>query len=189
MTRWILAILVLVATAAPVVGDRSPADRALRQGDRAEAVRIWSAQAAQGDREAQHRLGYALEEGIGAAADPVRAAHYYLAAARQGHVGAQTALAEMLHAGRGVERDAAEAFIWAMAAADQGSGSAAYLLGRLYLEGYAVTANPVEGFRWFLVAERRGHVSAAHNRRASGRLIGMEQRRDIRSAVVQQIAY
>ncbi len=40
MTRWFLAILVLVVTTAPVVGDRSAADRALRQGNRAEAVRI-----------------------------------------------------------------------------------------------------------------------------------------------------
>ncbi|BBK45156.1 hypothetical protein STVA_51760 [Allostella vacuolata] len=189
MTRWFLAILVLVVTTAPVVGDRSAADRALRQGNRAEAVRIWTAQAAQGDRDAQHRLAYAFEEGIGAAADAVKAATYYRAAAEQGHGGAQTALAAMLHEGRGVDRDDAEAFVWALAAARQGSAAAAHLLGRLYVSGEGVAADPAEGFRWFLVAERHGHVSAAHDRRRYGRLVPIELRREIRTAVIQQIAY
>ncbi|WP_374443482.1 tetratricopeptide repeat protein [Stella sp.] len=189
MTRWILAIFVLVATAAPVVGDRSAADRALRGGDRAEAVRIWAAQAGQGDRDAQQRLAYALEEGLGVTADGAAAARWYLAAARQGHVGAQTAIASMFHEGRGVEQDATEAFVWAMAAAEQGSAAAAHLLGRLYLEGDAVAADPAMAFRWFFVAERLGHVSAAHDRRRSGRLLTIEARREIRADIVQQIAY
>ena len=173
MTRWILAIFVLVATAAPVVGDRSAADRALRHGD----------------RDAQHRLAYATEEGIGVTADPAAAARWYLAAARQGHVGAQTAIAAMFHEGRGVERDDSEAFVWAIAAAEQGSATAAHLLGRLYIEGEAVAADPAMAFRWFLVAESRGHVSAAHDRRRFGRLVSVEDRREIRQSVVQQIAY
>lgn len=189
MTRWILAIFVLVVSAAPVVGDRNAADRVLRHGDHAEAVRIWTAQAAGGDREAQHRLAYALAEGLGTASDPAAAARWYLAAARQGHVGAQTALAEMFHAGTGIERDPTEAFVWAIAAAEQGSAAAAHLLGRLYLDGEAIAADPAMAFRWFLLAERTGHVSAVHDRRRSGRMIPVEARREIRADVIRQIAY
>lgn len=189
MTRWILATLVLILTAAPVVGDRSAADRALRSGNRAEAVRIWAAQATQGDREAQHRLAWALEEGIGVQPDLATAARHYRAAAEQGHVGAQTALATFYHEGRGVEQDHAEARRWAEAAAAQGSAGAAHLLGRLHILGEGVAVDPAEAFRWFLVAERRGHVSAAHDRRHYGRLVAIETRREIRTAVLQQIAY
>ncbi len=189
MTRWILATLALVLSAAPVVGDGSAADRALRQGNRAEAMRIWTAQAAHGDRDAQHRLAYALEEGIGVPADAARAARYYRAAAAQGHVGAQAALAALYHEGRGVERDYAEARFWAAAAAARGSAGGAHLLGRIHVHGEGVAVDPAEAFRWFLVAERRGHVSAAHDRRHYGRLVGLETRRGIRAEIIQQIAY
>ena len=88
-----------------------------------------------------------------------------------------------------MEQDHAEARRWAEAAAAQGSAGAAHLLGRLHILGEGVAVDPAEAFRWFLIAERRGHVSAAHDRRHYGRLVAIETRREIRTAVLQQIAY
>lgn len=183
MTRWFLAMLVLITMTAPVVGDRSAADRALRQGDKAEAVRIWTARAAAGDRDAQYRLAFAYEDGIVVAADRAMAATLYVAAARQGHAGAQAAAAMIAHA----EQDFGAARRWAEAASAQGSAAAAHLLGRMHAKGEGVAVDHVAAFRYFLLAEQRGHLSAAHDRRTTARLVPVELRRDIRLAMAEVI--
>ncbi|MGE0718394.1 MAG: hypothetical protein AB7P02_23305 [Alphaproteobacteria bacterium] len=179
MARWFLAMLVLVTMTAPVVGDRSAADRALRQGDKAEAVRIWTARAEAGDRDAQYRLARSYEDGVIVAADLEAAARLYRAAAAQGHAGAQTAAATIAYEAG----DFAEARRWAEAAAADGCAAAAHLLGRMNLRGEGFAVDHAQAFRWFLLAEQRGHVLAAHDRRSTARLVPVEQRREIRHEV------
>lgn len=186
MIRWMLAALVLIATAAPVIGSLGAFDANSRDS-KPQAGRIWGTAATAGDANAQYQLGFAHEEGIGAAADHRLAARWYGAAAHQGHAAAQAALAVMLREGRGVAQDFVAARTLAEAAAEQGSETGAYLLGLIHSRGEGTAVDAAQAFRWFLTAERRGHLAAAHHRKQIARLVPAAERLEIRKAVLDAI--
>lgn len=188
MIRWFLATLVLIATAAPVIGEWAGADRTVARSEQPQAVRLWAQHATGGDADAQYQLGFAHEEGIGAPIDERIAARWYGSAANQGHAAAQAALAVMLREGRGVSQDFAAARTLAAAAAEQGSETGAYVLGLMHARGEGAAANQTEAFRWFLIAERRGHLAAAHQRKQIARFVSNSDRQEIRKAVLGSIA-
>lgn len=90
------------------------------QASLATALAVWQPQAAAGDPEAQFYVGQIYEKGLGAAADPARAAAWYRKAAEQDYHPAQVGLGYLYESGSGVEQDAAEALRWYRRAAGAG---------------------------------------------------------------------
>lgn len=106
------------------------ADCRLRGGeyvayDRADygtALKVWLAEAEEGDAEAQTYVGEIFEKGLGQAADPAAAAHWYRRAAEQGHARAQINLGYLHEHGLGVEKDLVAALNWYRRAAGVEAG-------------------------------------------------------------------
>ena len=73
--------------------------------DNQEAAYWWSQAAEQGVVDAQARLGYMYEEGLGVGQDYGQAAKWYERAAAQGDAGAQNNLANLYEQGLGVTQD------------------------------------------------------------------------------------
>lgn len=125
------ALLVLfLASACVPIGGGSPAQReaaereaekALRAGDMARALRILEPRAESGDVSAQTMVAriYEMDRG-GVPKDEVKAAEWNERAAQQGATDAQLRLAEQLNEGAGVPRDALQAYVWAARAAEGG---------------------------------------------------------------------
>lgn len=69
-------------------------------------------QAAQGNADAQYRLGDLYNSGDLVPQDYKKAAHWFEKAAAQGHVGAQNDLGVLYEAGNGVPREYLRAYMW-----------------------------------------------------------------------------
>ncbi|MFG1250184.1 tetratricopeptide repeat protein [Xanthobacter flavus] len=87
-------------------------DRALAQGQAAEAIGLLKAAAQQGNRRAQTRLGWAYEAGRGVERDLAQAAVWFSKAATAGDGEAMYALAVMYATGAGQTKDPAAADAW-----------------------------------------------------------------------------
>ena len=113
------------------------------------------AAAAQGDAEAQRRLGDSYYSGLGAPQDYRAALKWYHLAAEQGHAAAQSNLGGMYAQGEGVPQDYREAAKWYRAAAEQGDTNAQYFLGEMYANGRGVSRDRREAMKWLDMA---GHA-------------------------------
>ena len=90
----------------------------------AEAVRWYRRAAEQGFAEAQHNLGWMLEEGIGVRQDQGESIRWYRLAAEGGLAKAQNSMGVFHVNGSGVPKDMAIAYSWFLLAAAQGEPSA-----------------------------------------------------------------
>lgn len=123
--------------------------------DPALAVSLFRQAAAQGVPEAHYRLGLALEEGRGVAADYSAAARSYQTTLRlTDHPQAMLALGMMHLEGRGVVHSEARAATFFRQAAALGYSPAQYLLGRVYESGFGVPKDPIEAYKWYLLSSR-----------------------------------
>lgn len=95
----------------------------------AEAIKLWSMAAEQGDARAQYSLGMCYHEGDGVAQDYAEACRWHRKAAEQGHAAAQFTLGLWHAFGDGVKEDPSEAYQWCRKAAEQGLADAQYFLG------------------------------------------------------------
>jgi TPR repeat protein len=119
-----------------------------------------SADAEQGDADAQNKLGSLYDAGRGVAKDNAEAVRWYRKAADQGGASAQYNLGVMYDEGEGVMEDDAEAVRWYRKAADQGRARAQYNLGVMYDEGEGVTEDDAEAVRWYRKAAAQGDADA-----------------------------
>jgi len=78
----------------------------------ASALKVWLAQAKQGNVEAQVNLGEIYEKGLGGLADPAMAALWYKKAAVKGNSRAQVNLGHLYEKGLGVEKSLPTALNW-----------------------------------------------------------------------------
>ena len=99
--RFLVVVIVLFASAAPVWGD-----------DQATSVDSIRERAAQGDAPAQHNLGLMYDEGRGVPQDYTEALKWYRLAAAQGDALAQYHLGLMYAKGYGVPQNHIEAHKW-----------------------------------------------------------------------------
>jgi uncharacterized protein len=130
---------------------------AVRRGDLARAIAIWSPLAEQGNVAAQLNIGIVYAEGK---SDHAEAAKWFQRAAAQNNVTAQLKLGMMYAGGTGVRRDYAEAIKWYRLAAAQNNGDAQLNLGLLYAGGKGVKRDYVEAARWYRLAAKQ-HVPDA----------------------------
>jgi len=123
------------------------AKAAYDQGDYANAFRIWSELAAQGNAEAQTKLGGMYLDGRGVTGDDTAAVAWIRKAAEQGHAPAQTDLGLLYARGQGVRKDDVEAVRWYRKAAEQGFAAAETNLGFMYGSGRGVAKDDTEAVR------------------------------------------
>lgn len=119
---------------------------AYKKKDFATALREYRLLAAQGDAEAQFRLGVMYFIGQGILDDYKEAIKWYRLAAGQGHANAQNNLGGMYADGRGVPKDYKEAIKWYRLAAGQGVADAQNNLGEMYENGQSVASNRVAAY-------------------------------------------
>ena len=96
------------------------AEAALRRGDYASALPIYSTLAETGDTQAMVRLGGLYQKGEGVTRDLRRAVGYFTQAAADGNADAQFNLGNLYLLGEGVSQDDDWAFTYYRLAADQG---------------------------------------------------------------------
>jgi TPR repeat protein len=128
--------------------------------DYAEAVRLYSLAAAQGDARAQNNLGVMFYIGRGVAQDYAEAARLYRLSAAQGHASAQFNLGVMFSKGQGVAQDYAEAARLYRLSAAQGHAGAQNNLGSMLEKGRGVAQDRAEAIRWYRLAAAQGNAYA-----------------------------
>lgn len=152
----------------PVQYDQAEVRKALQDGlslyDRNQpekAFRYLEYAAKGGSTEAQLRLGYMYEKGIGVDADYEEAAAYYYDAARQGEPQAMKNLGQMYEYGLGVEEDWSKAAEWYQRGARRGNVQAQSALARAYQFGIGVPQNRDQAIYWNNQAAMNGDPDAA----------------------------
>ncbi|MBC8269196.1 MAG: sel1 repeat family protein [Rhodospirillaceae bacterium] len=101
-----------------------PAEQAFNRGDYAKAASLWRKRTNDGDANAQSRLAWLYEAGLGVERDLQQAVSLFKLSAEAGSPEAQYALAVMLRTGSGTELDPTQSLIWLKKAAAQGHASA-----------------------------------------------------------------
>lgn len=122
----------------------------------AEDLQALHTQAAQGDAEAQIRLGRMYRHGLGVPQDFQEAVKWYRKAADQGNAEAQFRLGMLYEFGRGVPRDFVQAAKWYEKAAAQGNAKALNRIGRMYAQGEGVPRDSVQAVKWYEKAAAQG---------------------------------
>ena len=123
------------------------------------AVKVQAA-AEQGNADAQARLGWMYDNGLGVPEDGVRAFAWYRKAAEQGNAIAQNNLGLMYEKGSGVLQDYAQAVVWYRRAAEQGNAMAQSNLGLMYEKGLGVLRDYVQAVAWYRKAAEQGNATA-----------------------------
>jgi TPR repeat protein len=163
---------------------------AFQRRDYAEAMR-WDRKAAdQGNAQAQNRIGWLYQNGLGVARDYVEAMRWYRMAADHGNVPAQAHIGWLYQNGWGVAQDSAEARIWMQKAAAAGDDYAKRWLASRQVSDLPSTAASVatspapevsaaealqkgnqayerkdyaQAMRWYRVAADQGNAQAQSN--------------------------
>ena len=142
----------LAVTAGGTYAQVDMALAAYEREDYTAAAALYAPRAAQGEAEAQYRMGMMARFGWGMDKDPAAAVRWLTEAARQNHPQAQAELGTLYRLGRGVPEDPKEAARWLTAAANAGVGIAQLAIGRMYRDGVGVERNLVEAYAWFSAA-------------------------------------
>lgn len=122
------------------------------------------------DDKIQYRLGWMLQNGVGAEQDLTRVKDYYQKSAKMGNVFSSFALAKMVLKEETPDPDElkkAIEFLESVSDSDDVSlkdikNTGAYLLGKLFLEGKVVAKNIVQAIRYFETSNERGNPWASY---------------------------
>ncbi len=162
----LLGLVLAVCVAGPLSADTVAGRQALAD---------LRALAEQGDAQAQYRLGFVYDRGMGTPPHPDQALKWYRAAAEQGHARAQYELGRIYRKGEYAPRDATEAQRWFRMAAEQEIAGAQYSLAVMLRDGEGAPADVVQAYAWFDVAGAFGHPFAWQSRDALGARLGPDQ--------------
>ena len=119
MKRFAIAAVLLVTLIGLARAGFDEGVVAYKQGDYATALKEFRPLAAQGNADAQAKLGFIYHIGLGVAQDYAKAVKWYRKAAEQGNVNAQTSLGVMYLNGYGTTQDYVQAHLWSNLAAAQ----------------------------------------------------------------------
>jgi TPR repeat protein len=112
--------------------------------------------AAQGDANAQLRVGYCYYTSLGVAKNNARAVDWFRVSATQGLSIAQINLGTCYYAGTGVSKNDADAFRWFLAAAEQENTHAQNRVGLFYYLGEGAPQNEFRAVYWWSKAAEQG---------------------------------
>ena len=116
--------------------------------------------AADGDAQAQNRMGERHETGKSAKRDIAAALDWYRKAAAHGDPRGQHNLARLLEAGGDIAKDPAQALDLYRAAAQQGYAPSQYRYARLLDEGRSTPIDTAQALAWFEKSAAQGYVWA-----------------------------
>ena len=134
-----------------------------RKKDYAGAIPLLKDAANKGHVDAQLKLGYCYDEGLGVSKDDYEANKWYRKAAEQGSAAAQYNLGYHYQYGEGIDKDYSEAVKWYRKAAEQGDADAQLKLGYCYDEGLGVSKDDYEANKWYRKAAEQGNAQAQFN--------------------------
>jgi hypothetical protein len=125
-----------------------------------QAVAWWERAAAQGNAEAEEKLGRAYYSGEGVSNDDRRAVGWWEKAVAQGNADAQYYLGCALEDGRGISKDDKQSVAWWEKAAAQGQARAESALAFAYLQGRGVPKDEAKAVVWAKKAAAQGEQGA-----------------------------
>lgn len=161
------AILVCLLLAKPgrlMAQDLLEANDAFDRGEFVTAMEVYEDLAANGEAEAQYRLGLMFEQGLGTDVDSRAASNWYEQAAAQQSPPALAALSQLYLTGRGVIQDFKESLRLNEQAAQQGYAPAQHSLGVAYANGVGTFRDPIKAHMWFNLASANGYPAAVSSR-------------------------
>ncbi|MBF0098192.1 MAG: sel1 repeat family protein [Magnetococcales bacterium] len=118
------------------------------------------AQAEQGSRQAQFRLGELYFEGKEVAIDYAQALYWWRKAAEQNDPRAQNGVGTLYDHGKGVKKDYREAARWFRLAANQGHLMARRNLGWMHEKGQGFPVDRIKAYKWQMLAQMSRHPLA-----------------------------
>lgn len=152
----------IVAALLPLAGDELPADMLYEQGDKAleaqqydEAIRLFKAAAAQGQKDAMNDLGF-IYETVDGYVDDMAAFEWYSRGVAAGSPHAANGLANCYQHGTGTSQDIRKALELYHQSASQHIPHAHYNLGLLYHDGIKVPKDEQLALKHFVYASRWG---------------------------------
>jgi uncharacterized protein len=153
-------LAVLMAILCVAAGLAAPAAQQTPSPAEITALRL---KAEGGDAEAQLRLGFYHQAGMGVPKNSAKAVMLFYQAAERGNANAQNNLGVAFENGDGVGQDDAEAAKWYRKAAEQGHADAQRVLGAKYFHGKGVPKDEAEAIKWLLKAAHQGNAEAQQN--------------------------
>ena len=149
--------------------DLEIANDAFAEGDYVAALEIYETLAANGDAQAQYRLGLMFEQGLGTDVDAQASQQWFERAAQQNSPQALDALATKYRQGSGVIQNFKEALRLYLQAAEQGYPRAQHNLGSAFADGKGTFRDPIKAHMWFNLAAANGYSASvtARDRLAS----------------------
>ena len=124
--------------------------------DYAAAVSAFGKAAANGNAEAQRRLGFMYYHGEGVPQDSKRAVALFAKAAGAGDIQSASNLGKMYEFGMGVGQDDGRAASWFRKAAELGDPASQFRLSVMYYQGQGVARDRVEAAKWWTLAMSQG---------------------------------
>jgi uncharacterized RDD family membrane protein YckC len=139
---------------------RADANPGAPEGASAYSARRDMEDAAQGDPEAQFRLGAMYEQGVGVPRDYIQALRWLRRSAAQGDALGQFGLGGMYEFGEGVPRDYDQALRCYRKSAAQGNSWAQFYLGDIYENGRGVPQDYNQALIWYRKSAAQGDDDA-----------------------------
>ena len=128
-----------------------------------EAFKWFYKAAVEGLADAQTKLGFFYESGIGAEVDFDEAIYWYQQAANQGNADAKYYLGSCFSAGIGVLPDILRAVELYTDAAEAGNAAAQNNLGYFFMKGFGVKKDYSEAEKWYKKSVASGYPAAKFN--------------------------
>lgn len=134
-----------------------------KQGEFLLAIELYEIAAAEGDSEAECRLGSIYRFGRGVPKDYEKALYWYHRSADKGNPYAQSNIGSMYRFGQGVAKSYDEAFAWYTKSAEQDNEYAQQNLGSMYRFGEGREKDTDKAFFWYSKAAAQGNMFAESN--------------------------
>ena len=161
--RWVGAAALLMTLSQASVAQYEIGERALREGEYAQAWMILKPLAQAGDPRAQHDIGLMLAHGLGMPRSEREAAKWLERAANQGNIISMTRLGWMYYHGIGVERDLSLAHAYSLQAAKAGDPWAQCNVGFAYFQGAGVARDLASAVSWYRRSAEQGFALCQRN--------------------------
>lgn len=133
--------------------------KALQNGEKKKAYKIWKGLAEKGDMDSQFKLGLLYYNGDGVDRDYSKSFKWFNKAAKQGYVSAYSMLGNSYFQGQGVKTDVQEAIKWYRAGAEGGDRVAQSNLASMYIN----SDDYYNAKKWLDRASEQGHAKAKFN--------------------------
>jgi TPR repeat protein len=144
------------------MADYSNAPEYPTEYDPEEALRWLMLAADNGNAQAQAKVGYCFENGIGVRKDNEVALRWYLLSAKKNFAPAQVAMGNSYSTGSGVPYNLKIAFNWYEKAALLGNANGLYNAGVCYYEGIGTEKNIIRAMKYYHQAAEAGMAQAQY---------------------------